>query len=146
MKRKELYKLINEEIGTFDFLGNSEMKNELSHEQVVASKDFQTKLVHELLTNSQIISNATYVNKDSNVDEYPSVIELELEIDFSYEDREYVLILLLEGEEDSDNKIDMDSFNLKLFSKGGEEINIDWVRRNPDLYSKLIESLLAPYL
>lgn len=145
MKRKVLYKIINEEIGTFDFLGNSAIQNELSHEQIVSSKEFQTQLVHALLTDTSVIINATYLSKDSNLgDEYPAIIELELEIEFPYNDKKFNLILLLEGEENNDKGVDYDSFNMKLFSKGGEEINIDWVKKS-NLYPKLIYSLLLPY-
>lgn len=141
MRKKDLYRLINEEIGNFDFLGNSKVINELSHEQTVNSKDFQTKLVHQLLTNSSIITNAIYTNKESSIEQIPSTIELELEIEFSYNNKIYSIILLLEGEDINEP----DSFNLKLFSKGGEEIDLEWVKRNPEIYSNLIKFLLSPY-
>ena len=147
MKRKELYKLINEEIGMFDFLGNSEIQNELSHQQMVSSKDFQTKLIHELINNPIIITNATYVNKDSNLDDsYPAQVNLELEITFPFNGREYNMILLIEGEENENREPNPESFNLKLFSKGGEEIKLNWIKNDSNLFNTLIESLLQPYL
>jgi len=149
MKTKELYKIINEETSIFDFLGMDNVNDENTHNSLLESKEFQTNLVNDVINN---ISNkdkfssfsATYVNRDTNMHTDIEIIELEIELTYVYEAKEYYLIFFLSG--NNDEKINFSNFNIKIFSKAGDQIKMEWVERNKDLYEVFIESLINPFL
>lgn len=150
MKRKDLYRLINEEVSEFDFLSMSNIKEEDDFNGVLESKEFQTNLIKDIITDilnkdKFTKASATYVNKDVDMHNDVERIELEIEVTYTYDEKDYDLILFISGDKD-DEEINYENLNIKLFSKAGDRLNIDWVENNSQLYKKLIESLVLPYL
>ena len=66
-------------------------------------------------------------------------------MNYSYKEKEYDLIFFLDGEK-ADEDINFGEFNVKLFSKAGDQIKFDWIKKNEKLYKTFIESLVSPYL
>ena len=150
MKRKELYKVINEEISEFDFLGMTGVKDEFDHNNLLHSKDFQTNLIKDIITNlndNNKIKNfsSTFVNKEIDTNHDSESIELEIELTYNYKETNYELIIFIEGDKE-DDKTNLDNFDMKLFSKAGDQIKMEWVEKNKELYKRLIESLIAPFM
>lgn len=150
MKRKELYRVINEELSEFDFLGMTDVKDEFDHNSLLNSKEFQTNLIKDIITNLSDKNkfknfSSTFVNKETDVNNDTENIELEIELTYNFEEKNYDLILFIDGEKDSDN-INLENFDIKLFSKGGDQIKIEWVEKNTELYKRLVESLIAPFI
>lgn len=150
MSRKKIYRLINEEMSNFDFLGMSGLDDENVHNELLTSKDFQTSLVSDIVNyiddkdKFKRIS-ATYVNRDVDINNDVEEVDLEIEIRYQYNEKEYDLILFISGDKDDDD-IKFENYSLKLFSKAGDQIKIDWVEKNPKLYKTFIETLITPYL
>lgn len=150
MKRKELYKVINEEISEFDFLGIEDVKNEFDHNNLLNSKEFQTNLIKDIITNLTDNNkfkkfSSTFINKDTDVNNDKESIELEIEISYNFKEKNYDLILFIDGDYDGDN-INSEIFDIKLFSKAGDQIKMEWVEKNNELYKRLIESLITPFI
>jgi hypothetical protein len=150
MKRKELYKVINEEISEFDFLGMTSVKDEFEHNNLLNSKEFQTNLIKDIITNisdSNKIKNfsSTFVNKEIDMNNDNESIELEIELTYNYKETNYDLIIFIDGDKENDN-INLENFDMKLFSKAGDQIKMEWVEKNKELYKRLIESLITPFI
>ena len=150
MNRKKIYRLINEEISEFDFLGMDHNSKEEAHDEVLSSKDFQTNLVIDIVNNPNDNNkfkkiSTTFVNKD--VDSFNDLerVEVEIDITYSYKEKDYDLIFLLDGEKDGED-IKFSDYNLKLFSKAGDKIDFEWIKKNEKLYNTFVESLVSPYL
>ena len=149
MKTKELYKLINEEVSEFDFLGMNHFNDENTHNALLNSKEFQTNLVNDIINNKNnkekfTTFSATYVNRDTDMHNDVEIIELEIEPTYVFEDKNYNLIFFLSG--NNDENINFKHFDIKIFSKAGDQIKMEWVEKNEDLYEALIESLVSPFL
>lgn len=149
MNRKKLYRMINEEISGFDFLGMDSNAKEDAHDKILSSKDFQTNLVIDVINDPNNTDkfkkiSSTFVNKD--VDRFNDVenVEVEIDVTYSFKEKDYELIFFLDGDKDDD--INFNEFNLKLFSKAGDQIKFDWVKKNEKLYKTFVESLVSPYL
>lgn len=150
MKKKDLYRLINEEISEFDFLGMDNVKNEDELNNHLKSKEFQTNLIKDMVTdlfNKDKFTklSATYQNKDTDMYNDNEKIELEIDLTYKFNENNFDLIIFIDGDID-DDIMKYKDFNIKLFSKAGDKINIDWVEKNETLYTKLIETLVSPYL
>lgn len=148
--KKELYKVINEEISNFDFLGMEDNNNEDVHNSVLLSKEFQTNLVIDLINNSKNKDKfkklfTTYEHSDVNSFDDTEKIEIELEITYNFNEKNYELIFFIDGES-KDDEIKPENFDLTIFSKGGEKIPFDWVEKNQNLYTTLINKFLKPLL
>ena len=149
MKRKEIYKMINEEVSEFDFLGITDVNNELAHDKILKSKEFQTNLIKDVVTN---ISNknkftdisTTFINKETDINNDTETIELEMELTYHYNEEQYNLILFMDGNVD-DESINYNGFNIKFFSNAGDQIKMEWIEQNKELYKRLIESLIKPF-
>jgi len=150
MKRKELYRVINEELSEFDFLGMTGVKDEFEHNNLLNSKEFQTNLIKDIITslsdkNKFKKFSSTFVNKETNVNNDTENIELEIELTYTFDEKDYDLILFIDGDQEND-KINFENFDIKLFSKAGDQIKMGWVEKNNELYKRLIESLIQPFL
>ena len=149
MKRKEIYKMINEEVSEFDFLGITGVNNELAHNKILKSKEFQTNLIKDVVTD---ISNknkfsdisTTFVNKETDINNDTETIELEMELTYHHNEEQYNLILFMDGNVD-DESINYNGFNIKFFSNAGDQIKMEWIEQNKELYKRLIESLIKPF-
>ena len=149
MKTKELYRMINEEASEFDFLGMNKLNDENTHNDLLESKEFQTNLVNDIINNISDKNkftkfSATYINRDVDMHNDIEIIELEIELTYVFEDKDYQLIFFLSG--NNDNKINFNLFNIKIFSKAGDQIKMEWVEKKKDLYEVFIESLISPFL
>jgi hypothetical protein len=149
MKTKELYKMINEEASEFDFLGMNNVDDEKTHNDLLDSKEFQTNLVNDIINNKNDKDkftnfSSTYVNKNTDMYNDVEIIELEIEPTYVFEGKDYHLIFFLSG--NNDEKINFKNFNIKIFSKAGDQIKMEWVEKNEDLYEAFIESLISPFL
>lgn len=150
MSSKNIYKIINEEVSDFDFLGMGGNSDENIHNELLTSKDFQTKLITNIVNNiadRDIFKkiSATYVNRDVDMHNDREEIDLELELTYLYNEKEYNLIIFISGDKDGDD-VNYADFNVKLFSKAGDQIKIDWVEKNSKLFETFIETLVSPYL
>lgn len=150
MKIKYIYKLINEEVSKFDFLGMDNTSNEETREGILASKEFQTNLVIDIINNPENRDkfkkiSATFVNKDIDRFNDLEIVELEIDMTYSFNETDYDLIFFLDGDKDDDN-IKYKDFNLNLFSKAGEKVKFDWIQKNEKLYETLIEKIVTPFI
>lgn len=150
MNKKELYRMINEEISDFDFLGIANSSAEIQRDSILTSKEFQTNFMIDLINNSQDKSkfkklSSTFINKDVNMFDDSENIEVEVEIIYCFEEKDYGLVLFLDGDKTEDN-INYKNFNLKIFSKAGDEIKFDWVINNEKLYETLIRGIIQPFI
>lgn len=148
MANKSLYKLINEEISNFDFLGIENEKSEIVHNEVLTSKDFQTSLIIDLINdfnnkNKFKKMSITFVNKDVDMFDQSEIIEAELDLTYSFNEKDYDLIFFIDGYRDGDN-IPYNDFELKIFSKAGDQIKFDWIEKNEKLYNTLIKEIVSP--
>lgn len=151
MKTKILYKIINEEVSSFDFLGMNNINDENTHNDLLNSKEFQTNLVNDIINNKNDKTkfsdfSATYVNK--NIDTYIDVeiIELEIEPTYLFEGKNYDLIFFISGSYEDEDDIKFKTFNIKIFSKAGDQIKMGWIEKNVDLYEEFIKTLVTPFL
>lgn len=172
MKRKDLFRLINEEISEYGFLTLDELENEKSLENFLKSKEFQTKFVYDILnnfqTNNQLFKDKEVVAHSSNIEDLdPNNFEkfkVEYIIDFIYDynGKEMPLSLIIEGNDvsydldinrtasnyinppDVETNIDIDwnDFSVKIMYDGEIEVELDWLYKNKDLYKKFIQSFV----
>lgn len=147
---KFLYKIINEEISNFDFLGFEGGKNEEIHNEILQSKEFQTNLIIDLVNNPNNKDkfksiSTTYIHNDVKSYDERESIELEIEITYTFKEKNYELIFFIDGEENFDD-IKFENFDLTIFSKAGEKIPFDWVIKNKNLFTTLINKLVSPYI
>ncbi len=152
MKRKELYRVINEELSEFDFLGMTGVKDELDHNNLLHSKEFQTNLVKDIitnLTNKNKFKNysSTFVNKETDINNDTENIELEIDLTYNFKDKDYELIMFIDGDREHEtDDLNLENFDMKLFSKAGDQIKMEWVEKNKELYKRLLQSLIEPFL
>lgn len=146
--KKELYRMINEQISEFDFLSMDNSNAESERDTILNSKDFQTSLIIDLINdfnnkNKFKKMSITFVNKDVDMFDQSEIIEAELDLTYSFNEKDYDLIFFIDGYRDGDN-IPYNDFELKIFSKAGDQIKFDWIEKNEKLYNTLIKEIVSP--
>ena len=171
MYKKNLIKIINEEISEFDFLGMKEIKEEENFASMVNSRDFQVSLMNDLATknyNNNITDfdiNTTYSNID-DLNDFDDIITFEYGADFVYNfnENKISLYLSIDGDVPFDisgeyrsatylsppekpriEKADYKYATINLYTKDGEQIDISWVNKNNQLKQKIIENLIGEF-
>ena len=152
MDTKEIIKILNEEIDRFDFLGMDVKEATDAKKNLVNSKDFKVNFVNDILENNRDsikFSEVVGSKKDNN---NPNDIfnvgnsELFYEIHMYYEfnGKEYELTLLLEGKNViTEPSIDWEDIDVTLvFDDTGEEVDIDWLKNDENIYKEFIKSLI----
>ena len=111
MNRKDLIRLINEEVSGYDFLNLDEIENEESLESLLSSKEFQTKFVHDVLNNfggqasNQLFKNKEVVAHSSNIEDLePNSfqkfrVQYVIDFTYNYNGKEMPLSLIIEGDD-----------------------------------------------
>ena len=168
MKKKNLIRIINEEISGFDYLNQEQLEEEDNVENVLKSRDFQTKLVHDLMNNfndPNLFKDKEVIEQSSNVEDLEpnsgKGLNLTYIVDFTYnyQGKDMPLTVIIEGENVwHDLQVDTDpgdwytepssqasldlnwmDIDTKIMYDGAIEIDLSWVFRNKDLYMKFLE-------
>ena len=147
MKKKTIYRIINEEISNFDFLSFDKIKEENEHDEILSSKDFQTTFILDLINNANNKNkfkkySSIFFNSDNDLFDDNEKIEIEHELSYFFNEKIYELVIIMEGNK-FDDKADFNNFEINLFSKNGDRIRFDWLENNEKLYSLLVQALLA---
>lgn len=172
MAKKHVIRLINEEISNFDYLNMNELQQEDNVAATMKSREFQTQLVHDLMTrfdNTGIFKNKEVIEQNSNVEdlEPDSVQKLNVTyiVDFSYnyQGKELPLSIIIEGKDMwQDLRVDRDSgdyltppsaeaeldfdwteFQAKVIYDGEIEVELDWLYKNQQLFRKFLEYFIG---
>ncbi len=172
MAKKHVIRLINEEISNFDYLNMNELEEEDSVEGVMKSREFQTQLVHDLITNFNnegIFKNKEVIEQSSNVNdlEPDSVQRLEVSyiVDFTYnyQGKDLPLSIIIEGKDmwqdlridrdagdymtepsaEADLDFDWTDFQAKVMYDGEIEVELDWLYKNKELFRKFLEYFIG---
>ena len=107
MKDKNLVRIINEEISGFDFLNQKQLQEEDNIENTLKSRDFQTKLVYDLLNNFNnpaVIKNKEVIEQSSNSEELEPDSTQRLNVSFiadftyNYNGIDMPLTIIIEGD------------------------------------------------
>jgi hypothetical protein len=152
MDTKELIKVINEEIDRFDFLSRDIKEESDAKKSVVDSKDFKVNFVNDVLTNntdtikfSEVVGSKKDNNNPNDIFNVgKSDVYYEIHIYYEFFDKEYELTLLLEGNNiKSEPKIDYTDIDVILtFDENGEEIDLDWLKNDEEMYGDFIKTLI----
>ena len=173
MKAKDLYRIINESISEFDFLGVDNLHEDEDFENLLNSKDFQVKLVYELSKkDSPYVEDMKVIYETSDIedlefDEGEKInFQLNIEFVFNYNDNKIPMSLYIDGnnvpfsskdEFTSGNYftepkaptltgIDYEYADIFFYDgEGGIELEFDWLNNNKQLKSRLISNLLEKF-
>ena len=108
MKKNNIYRIIKEEIEEFDFLNINKVNEEELNNQLLNSKEFQTNLVNDIITNFDNQSKFREINvmyQQNNVDDLeideggntPLNLTYDLDITYVFNGKPIKLSVLLEG-------------------------------------------------
>lgn len=152
MDNKELIKIVNEEIDRFDYLSRDVKEESDAKKTVVDSKDFKVSFVNDILTNnteaikfSEVVGSKKDNNDPNDIFNVgKSDVFYEIHIYYDFLDKEYELTLLLEGNNvNSEPKIDYTDIDVILtFDENGEDIDLDWLKKDEEMYGEFIQSLI----
>jgi hypothetical protein len=152
MNKKEMIKIINEEISNFDYLGMDIQQKEVNKKELVNSKEFIVKLINDILEeNTENFKFKEVVGTKKEVDDLHNMFnvgnsDLFYEIHFFYDFMgvDYEFTILLEGNNiTTEPTINWGEIDTTLvFDEIGEEVDIDWLKKNDKIYEKFIKSLI----
>ena len=152
MDTKNLIKIINEEIDRFDYLGMDIKEESDAKKSLINSKEFKIEFVNDILennTNNIKFAEVVGSKKDNNnpndiFNIGKSDLYYEIHMYYEYKSKEYELTLLLEGKNiKSEPTIEWLDIDVTLvLDENGEEIDIDWLKTDEDLYKEFIKSLI----
>jgi hypothetical protein len=107
MEKKHIIRLINEEIGDYDFIGLDKMNEEDSNNMLLNGKEFQTQFVFDVVNNFKNTIKLADVNASSSNDEdlfkngseTGDAFNLEYDVDiiYNYLGKSIPLTLVFEG-------------------------------------------------
>ncbi|GAG83272.1 unnamed protein product, partial [marine sediment metagenome] len=145
-------KVINEEIDRFDFLGMDVKETADATKNILNSKDFKINFVNDILENNrENIKFSEIVGSKKDNEDHNDIFnvgnsELYYEIHMFYDflGTEYELTLLLEGKNiKSEPTIEWGDIDATLIlDDTGEDIDIDWLKTDENLYKTFIKSLI----
>ena len=146
MEKKIIYKLINEELNNFSFLGIDKKDKK---DEIIYSKEFQTKLIFDIinnLSNKEIFPYTSFIyntEEDSNTVSFEDThnLDVELSVKYNYDDITVELTILLFGH----NIIDInqtDDIEFKIFDEDGGKLDLSWLTKNKDLRNKFIKKII----
>jgi hypothetical protein len=172
MKKKNVIRLINEEISDFDYLNINELEKEDNVEGTLKSRDFQTSLVRDLMSNfnnPNIFKDKEVIEQSSNVEdlEPDSVQRLNVSyiVDFiyNYNGKDMPLAIIIEGKDmwqdlnvvrdegdwytppsaEASLDFDWNDFEVKVMYDGEIEVELDWLYKNKELFRKFLEYFIG---
>jgi len=171
MNHKEIIKIINEEISEYNFLNHEAIQEEDNFNAVLNSKDFQVKLVNDIINHSQTIKDwkmdYSSTKEAEAYDNTEDLVDFEFQYSFIYNYNKHDLKLSLDiigdkvaydtqGSYKSATKLQPAEFperiqthyedaEVILYDEGGEIINIDWLNKNRPLKYKLIKGIVGEF-
>lgn len=139
-------KILKESIfeeGTFDFLSNGKIKNEIYDSEITNSKEFKAKLIYELISNSEDIefNNGFFQEDENELDSSLKEFAITLEFTYLYDNKSYHLSIVANGQKENDKIVSSD---IDIYRKNGGKINIEKIKNNKKIYSAL-EKLILKY-
>ena len=142
MERKQFYKLINEEIGSFDFLSMDKLDKDVATDEMLQSKGFQVKLINDICMKdySAISDVDTMYREEDKMDDENSDFDFYIEFNYQYFDDEIPMYITIEG----NNKFPEDT-SITFFGVEGKKINFMWIEKNEDLKKKFVDCLVGEY-
>jgi len=173
--KKNLIRILNEEVSNFDYLSQEQIQEDDNVEQVLKSRDFQTKLVYDLVNswnNPNIIKNKEVIEQSSNVEDLEPDSTQRLNVSFiadfkyDYNGQELPLSIIVEGENmwqdlnvtrdagdyytepTADATLDYDwkDIGVKIMYDGAIEIELNWLYENEEKYKKFIHYFVGHLL
>lgn len=166
MGKIDLKRIINEEITNYQFLGLDDIKEEDSTDAILNSKEFQTRLVHDIINNVVKFKEEYGVIEDIDDngwgDDVIPRLEKNYSFDYNYNGRPYNLALDLEGrnlpvkstgqhipashlqpaEYPEPESIDYSGVDV-MFWDDGTEIKMPWFDKNAQLKDKFVRSIIG---
>jgi hypothetical protein len=172
MAKKQIIRLINEEISNFDFLGLDEIKQEDSIESVLKSRDFQVRFVNDVLRNfndGTIFKDKEEIEQSSNVEDlqpdgYEKLnVTYIIDFKYNYQGKDMPLSIIIEGNNvwydlqvtndpgdwytppsgEASLDIDWNDFGVKIMYDGEIEVELDWLYKNKELYKKFVQMFIG---
>jgi len=172
MDKKHVIRLINEEISGYDYLDQEKLQEEDNIEGVLKSKDFQTKLVHDMMNsfeNPNIFKDKEVIEQSSNVEELEpdSVQGLNIsyivDFNYNYQGIDMPLSIIVEGNDmwqdldvvrdtgdymtppSAEATLDFDWMDIqsKIMYDGAVEVELDWLYKNKELYRKFLDKFIS---
>ena len=135
--KKQLYRIINEELSDFDFLSMDKFSKMKKTDSLLSSKEFQTKLINDLLFNNNkyiLNDSAHYIELNEDLFEYSK------EFDYSFNGEKQPIYLRIEGDHD-----DYVASDIIFFGSDGVKLDFKWLEKNEPLKKKFVEKLVSPY-
>lgn len=91
MRKKDFYRIINEEISNFDFLGNDQRLKEQESVELIANEQFQKQFIIDSITNMRdkinIINSDAYVTDNDpevQIEDYHNDLNIDVNVDLTY--------------------------------------------------------------
>ena len=152
MDSKEIIKVINEEINRFDYLSMDVKESSDNVKNILNSKDFKIKFINDILeNNTDSIKFSEVVGSKKDNDDPNDIFNVgnselfyEIHMFYDFMGKEYELTLLLEGKNiKTEPTIDWENIDATLIlDDTGEDIDIDWLKTDENLYKEFIKSLI----
>ena len=152
MDSKEIIKVINEEIDRFDYLSMDVKESSDNVKTILSSKDFKIKFVNDILENNkdsikflEVVGSKKDNNDPNDIFNIGnSELFYEIHMFYDFMGKEYELTLLLEGKNiKTEPTIEWEDIDVTLIlDDTGEDIDIDWLKNDEELYKDFIRSLI----
>jgi len=152
MNTKEIIKVINEEIDRFDYLSMDVKESADAKKDLLNSKDFKINFVNDILENnrnnikfSEVVGSKKDNNNPNDIFNVGnSELFYEIHMFYDFMGNEYELTLLLEGKNiKTEPTIVWEDIDATLvLDDTGENIDIDWLKTDEDIYKDFIKSLI----
>lgn len=160
MRKKDLYRIINEEVGEFDFLGIDDSNIDLQNHNLVHSREFQIQFVSDVINefNNKDLFTYNFVFDSKKTDNILNSfnaegtnVSFDIDVEYKYQGESIGMYIILEGENiDSEDKEHSDNwvgnFNVKFFDEKGSIIKFDWLIEKDDIFKQFVETLVAEHL
>jgi len=142
MERKQFYKLINEEIGSFDFLGMDKVDKDVATDEMLKSKGFQVKLINDICMNdeSSISDVDTMYREEDKWDDENSDFDFYIEFNYEYLGDKIPMYITIEG-----NAKFSEDASITFFSVDGRKVDFTWIEKNEGLKKKFVNCLVDEY-
>ena len=137
---KYIFKLINEELGEFNFLNQEENEKHENTISILKKEEFQKQFIvdvalhPEKITTDIIEAKANVVGKE---DKEQYTFDFSAKIKYQIEEKKKLPFQLVIKGEGSPNEIDVNYYSVELFSEFGDEINFKEYNKAPDKIKKI---------
>lgn len=166
MVKNEIFRIINEEVGKFNYLNNDSIKEEANEDELLNSKEFQTRLIHDII-NGVVKFKDEYgviddVDDNGWGDDVIPRLEKQYSFVYNYNGRPFNLGLDLQGtnlpvtssgqnikgnyytQDEYPTPESVDYSNMEVFFwNEGTEIKMPWFEKNYKLKDKFVRSILG---